>query len=330
MKKTKIICTLGPSCSEMTVLKEMIRSGMNVARLNMAHGELEEHSQTIQKVRQAANEMNTYVPILMDVKGPEIRLGKLKEAGYELRKGDSLCLTTQDVIGDSKRVSVTYEELPSVLSAGCTILLDDGMIELSVTAVDDRDVQCTVLNDGLLKPRKGINLPGISTTLPGVTERDIAHIRFGLGLGIDMIAMSFVRKAEDIEEVRELLAENNAAHVQIIAKIENMEGMDRLEEIVQASDGIMVARGDLGVEIPMEDVPLAQLQMIERCREAGKPVIIATHLLESMQLNPRPTRAEVSDVGLAVMQGADVIMLSGKVQQGHIQYNLPPPLLLLL
>ncbi|GBF78006.1 pyruvate kinase [Paenibacillus sp. 598K] len=317
MLKTKIICTMGPACDNIATLKAMISGGMTVGRLNMAHGELEDHIQRIRNIRQAASELGTRVPVMMDIKGPEVRIGRLREEYCELIAGETLTLTTVETLGDAERIWVNYAELPLVVKSGDRILIDDGLVDLTVQDVTDTEVRCLIVSGGKLKPRKGVNLPGIRTTLPGVTERDIAHIAFGIEHGVEMIAASFVRKAEDIYEIRQLLEEQGAPHVQIISKIENEEGVLNLEAIIEASDGIMVARGDLGVEIPIEDVPLMQLRMIEQCNLAGKPVIVATHMLESMQYNPRPTRAEVSDVANAVLQGADVVMLSGESAAGN-------------
>lgn len=316
MRKTKILCTLGPSCDSVATLVEMIQSGMTLVRLNMAHGELDDHISRINNVRQAASTLHTTIPILLDIKGPEIRIGKLKEPFVELRKDDEIILTTTQIMGDQNRISVTYEDMPSVLHPNSRILIDDGLIEVCVMSVEDQDIRCKVVNGGILKPRKGVNLPGVKTTLPGITERDVQHILFGLKNEIDFIAVSFVRKSEDILEVKRILLEHDASHVQVISKIENEEGISNLDEIIDVSDGIMVARGDLGVEIPVEDVPLIQQKIIEKCNEAGKPVIVATHMLDSMQVNPRPTRAEVSDVTTAVLQGADVLMLSGETAAG--------------
>ncbi|AIQ64704.1 pyruvate kinase [Paenibacillus stellifer] len=316
MRKTKIICTIGPASESVETLKEMIAAGMTVARLNMAHGELEEHSARISNVRQAASELGTFVPIMMDIKGPEVRIGKLKEDYVTLKAGEQLTLTTEEILGDEKRISVNYPDMTSVIKPGDRILIDDGLIDLTVTGVNGSDMECRIVSGGLLKPRKGVNLPGIHTTLPGVTERDIKHIHFGIGEKIEMIAASFVRKGDDIREIRSILHANGAGHVQIISKIENHEGMINLDDIIEASDGIMAARGDLGVEVPIEDVPMLQKEMIDKCNQAGKPVIVATHMLESMQINPRPTRSEVSDVANAVLQGADVVMLSGESAAG--------------
>lgn len=316
MRKTKIICTMGPACDSVETLKQMIQAGMNVARLNMAHGELSDHSGRIERIRQAARETGEIVSILMDIKGPEVRIGKLKEPSYELKAGNLLTLTTEMQPGDAETIAVNYAELPLVVKPGNTILIDDGLIQLTVESVTDKTVVCRIVSGGLIKPNKGVNLPGIHTTLPGVTERDVRHIAFGVEQGVDIIAASFVRKAEDVRQIRALLEEHQAGHIQIISKIENEEGVDNLDAIIEASDGIMVARGDLGVEIPVEEVPMIQREMIEKCNLAAKPVIVATHMLDSMQVNPRPTRAEVSDTANAVLQGADAIMLSGESAAG--------------
>lgn len=316
MLKTKIICTLGPACDSVDTLKQMIQAGMTVGRLNMAHGELEEHVARIKRVRQAAAELHTFIPIMMDIKGPEVRIGKLKEESCLLQAGHELILTADEILGDAQRISVNYPDMPKVVKAGDRLLIDDGLVELTVLATEGNDIHCKIVSGGVLKPRKGVNLPGIKTTLPGVTERDINHIQFGLENDVEMIAASFVRKGEDIEEIKSILKSHNAEHVQVYSKIENEEGFHNLDAIIKASDGIMVARGDLGVEVPVEDVPMLQKTMIEKCNLAGKPVIVATHMLESMQVNPRPTRAEVSDVSNAVLQGADVVMLSGESAAG--------------
>ncbi|MFB5762571.1 pyruvate kinase [Paenibacillus medicaginis] len=321
MLKTKIICTIGPASDSVPVLKEMIQAGMTVARLNMAHGELDEHVQRMKNVRKAASELGTYVPIMMDIKGPEVRIGKLKEESCELKTGEELVLTTEEILGDAKRIGVNYPDLTRDVKAGDRILIDDGLIDLTVIAVEGTEIRCRIVSGGKLKPRKGVNLPGIHTSLPGVTERDVKHIEFGIQNQVEIIAASFVRKGEDILEIRRILKSHNAGHVQIISKIENQEGMENLDAIIKASDGIMVARGDLGVEVPIETVPMLQKEMIDKCNLAGKPVVVATHMLESMQVNPRPTRAEVSDVFNAVTQGADVVMLSGESAAG--KYPVP-------
>ncbi|MBH5317692.1 pyruvate kinase [Paenibacillus sp. GSMTC-2017] len=316
MSLTKIVCTMGPSSNSISILKEMMNAGMNVARLNMAHGELSDHSGRISLIREAAAEASAVVAVMMDIKGPEVRIGTLQEDSYELQTGAKLTLTSRDIVGDGNCVAVNYEDMPKVVTIGSRILIDDGLIELIVESIEGTEIICTIMNGGRLKPRKGVNLPSIRTTLPGVTERDIRHIAFGVKEGVDIIAVSFVRKAEDILHVRQLLEQAGAGHIQIISKIENEEGVENLDSIIEVSDGIMVARGDLGVEIPAEDVPMIQREMIQKCNLAGKPVIVATQMLDSMQVNPRPTRAEVSDVANAVLQGADAIMLSGETAAG--------------
>lgn len=316
MRKTKIICTMGPACDSVPVLKAMIEAGMNVARLNLAHGDLEEHRKRMDNVRQAAAELDAPVAILLDIKGPEIRTGLLKEAACVLKAGERITLTTEQIAGDAERLSVSYQDLPRDVHVGSRILIDDGLIELLVEAVEGSEVHCRIANGGTIKPRKGVNLPGIRTSLPGVTERDVQHIAFGIEQGIDIIAASFVRKAADIMEIRQLLKDREAGHIQIVSKIENEEGVENLDAILAVSDGLMVARGDLGVEIPAEEVPVVQKLMIQKCNLAGKPVITATHMLDSMQINPRPTRAEASDVANAVLDGTDVVMLSGETAAG--------------
>ncbi|TVY10243.1 pyruvate kinase [Paenibacillus cremeus] len=316
MRKTKIICTMGPSCESVEVLKELIGAGMNVARLNLAHGDVEEQRKRIRTIRQAAAETGAHIAIMLDIKGPEVRIGLLKDKSYELKAGERLTLTTERIEGDAGRISVSYQELPQDVRPGNSILIDDGLIELKVLEVMGTEVHCRIVNGGVIKPRKGVNLPGIRTSLPGVTERDVQHILFGIEENIDMIAVSFVRRAEDIMQIREMLESRKAGHIQLISKIENEEGVEALDAILAVSDGLMVARGDLGVEIPVEDVPLIQKQMIHKCNLAGKPVITATHMLDSMQSNPRPTRAEASDVANAVLDGTDVIMLSGETAAG--------------
>lgn len=315
MKKTQIVCTMGPACLSASILEEMIEAGMNVARLNLAHGELEDHRQRIVAVREAARKMNAAVEIMLDIKGPEIRTGLLQESAYTLKSGQYLTLTTEQIIGTDKRISVSYD-LTRDVKIGSSIMIDDGLIELQVVRIEGTETVCVIKNGGVIKSRKGVNLPGIRTSLPGVTEKDKLHIQFGIENGVDMIAMSFVRNAEDVEEVKQMLAAKGAAHIKVISKIENQEGMDELDAIIAASDGIMVARGDLGVEIPIEDVPIAQKKMIAACNKAGKYVITATQMLESMQQQPRPTRAEASDVANAVWDGTDAVMLSGETASG--------------
>ncbi|MGZ9583232.1 pyruvate kinase [Paenibacillus marinisediminis] len=315
MRKTKIVCTIGPASESLDKLKQLILAGMNVARLNFSHGDYEEHGKRIVNIRQASKELNKTVAILLDTKGPEIRTGVLAEEPIELVQDEFLTLTTEEILGDKHRISVTYKDLPSDVEVGSTILIDDGLIGLTVVGIDRTEIKCKIVNGGTIKSRKGVNVPGVSISLPGITEKDANDIRFAIEQGLDFIAASFVRKASDVMEIRKLLEEHNA-DIQIISKIENHEGVENLDEILEVSDGLMVARGDLGVEIPAEDVPLVQKRMIEKCNLAGKPVITATQMLDSMQRNPRPTRAEASDVANAIFDGTDAIMLSGETAAG--------------
>ncbi len=316
MRKTKIVCTIGPSSESLENIKKLIEAGMNVARLNFSHGDFEEHGRRIQAIRQASRELNKTVAILLDTKGPEIRLGKLKEEPIDLVQGEYITLTTQEILGSKERVPVTYAGLPSDVQIGSTILIDDGLIGLTVVDIQDTEIKCQIVNSGPIKSKKGVNVPGAAISMPGLTEKDVRDIEFGIGQGIDFIAASFVRRPSDVLEIRELLERHNARHIQIISKIENQQGVDNLDEILDVSDGLMVARGDLGVEIPAEEVPLVQKRMIEKCNRVGKPVITATQMLDSMQRNPRPTRAEASDVANAIFDGTDAIMLSGETAAG--------------
>ena len=316
MRKTKIVCTIGPASESPEVLRKLILAGMNVARLNFSHGDYEEHGSRIRNIRQAARELGRNVAILLDTKGPEIRVGKLKEEPIELVQGDTIVLTTEDVLGGKERISISYKNLPSDVAPGSTLLIDDGLIGLTVEEVRGSEIVCRINNGGTLKSKKSVNAPGVKISLPGITEKDRADILFGIEQGVDFIAASFVRKAQDVMEIRQLLEEHGATHIQIIAKIENQEGVDNLDEVLQVADGLMVARGDLGVEIPAEKVPLVQKLMIKKCNLAGKPVITATQMLDSMQRNPRPTRAEASDVANAILDGTDAIMLSGETAAG--------------
>jgi len=316
MRKTKIVCTIGPASESLEMMKKLIEAGMNVARLNFSHGDFEEHGNRIKNIRQASKELGKTVAILLDTKGPEIRIGKLKEEPIELVENEYLTLTTEEILGDKDRIHVTYKNLPNDVTVGSTILIDDGLIGLTVVDIQGTEIKCRIVNGGQIKGRKGVNVPGVKISLPGITDKDAADIVFGIEQGIDFIAASFVRKASDVLEIRELLEKHNASHIQIISKIENQEGVDNLDEILEVSDGLMVARGDLGVEIPAEEVPLVQKLMIEKCNLVGKPVITATQMLDSMQRNPRPTRAEASDVANAIFDGTDAIMLSGETAAG--------------
>lgn len=316
MRKTKIVGTIGPASESKEMLSKLIASGLNVARLNFSHGDFEEHGNRITRIREACQQLNKNVAILLDTKGPEIRTGGLVEKSVQLNQGEKFVLTTEQIKGDQHRVAVTYLDLPKDVSPGATILIDDGLIELVVERVEGHDIECVIINGGTLSSNKGVNVPGVQVALPGITEKDANDILFGIERGVDFIAASFVRKASDVLEIRELLEKHNAPHIQIISKIENQEGVDNLDEIIEVSDGLMVARGDLGVEIPAEEVPLVQKMMIEKCNIAGKPVITATQMLDSMERNPRPTRAEASDVANAILDGTDAIMLSGETAQG--------------
>lgn len=316
MRKSKIVCTIGPASESLENIKKLILAGMNVARLNFSHGDFEEHGNRITTIRQASKELGKTVAILLDTKGPEIRTGKLEVEPIELVQDEYLTLTTEEILGDQNRISITYSDLPNDVQVGSTILIDDGLIGLTVVDIQGTEIKTRIVNGGTIKSKKGVNVPGVAISLPGITEKDTNDIIFGIGQDIDFIAASFVRKASDVLEIRALLEKHNASHIQIISKIENQQGVDNLDEILAVSDGLMVARGDLGVEIPAEDVPLAQKLMIEKCNIAGKPVITATQMLDSMQRNPRPTRAEASDVANAIFDGTDAIMLSGETAAG--------------
>ncbi|WP_058303376.1 pyruvate kinase [Gorillibacterium timonense] len=316
MRKTKIVCTIGPSSESEEMLSKLIGAGMNVMRLNFSHGDFEEHGNRIINLRNACKKLNKSVSILLDTKGPEIRTGKLKEEPIELVTDETLTLTTEEILGDKNRISVTYTDLPKDVEVGSTILIDDGLIGLEVTGVQGTEIICRIVNGGTIKSKKGVNVPNVKISLPGITEKDANDIIFGIEQGIDFIAASFVRKASDVLEIRELLEKHNATHIQIISKIESQEGVDNLDEIIEVSDGIMVARGDLGVEIPAEEVPHVQKEIIRKCNALGKPVITATQMLDSMQRNPRPTRAEANDVANAILDGTDAVMLSGESAAG--------------
>ncbi|KHD84642.1 pyruvate kinase [Heyndrickxia ginsengihumi] len=318
MKKTKIVCTIGPASESVEMLETLMKNGMDVARLNFSHGDFEEHGARIRNIRQAAANQNKTVALLLDTKGPEIRTHNMQDGAIELIEGTNVTISMKEVLGTTEKFSVTYEGLIDDVTAGSKILLDDGLIELEVTSIDkaNEEIHTKVLNRGVLKNKKGVNVPGVSVNLPGITEKDAQDILFGIEQGVDFIAASFVRRPSDVLEIRRLLEENNALHIKIIPKIENQEGVDNIDEILAVSDGLMVARGDLGVEIPTEAVPLVQKELIRKCNTLGKPVITATQMLDSMQRNPRPTRAEASDVANAIFDGTDAIMLSGETAAG--------------
>lgn len=316
MRKTKILATLGPSTNDVEIIKDLIRSGINSARLNFSHGSYESHEEIINKLKQAREELNAPVSLVLDTKGPEIRIKTFAEDKIYLDQGDEFTLTTQDIVGDNTRVAVTYENLPHDLEEGSRVLIDDGLIELRVKSLTDTEIICTAVNSGFLSSRKGVNIPDVYVNLPSLTERDIEDIKFGIKMGVDYIAASFIRSANDIVKIREVLEQNGGEKILIIAKIESRDGVNNINSILEVADGIMVARGDLGVEIPPEEVPLVQKHLIQRSNLTGKPVITATQMLESMVKNPRPTRAEANDVANAIFDGSDVIMLSGETASG--------------
>ncbi|ORE70767.1 pyruvate kinase [Aerococcus urinae] len=319
LKKTKVVCTIGPASEDPETLVELAKAGMDVARMNFSHGDHDEHLARIKAIRQVEREAGKRIAVMLDTKGPEIRTHNMKDhAPVFLEKGKTVKISMTEVEGTQDMISVTYPQLINDVHVDSHILIDDGLVDLRVTDIDfDKGIVTTVVeNSGLIKDKKGVNIPGVSVSLPGITEKDEADIRFGLENGIDIIAASFVRKPEDVLEIREILEETGNETVQIIPKIETQEGVDNIYGILQVSDGLMVARGDLGVEIPTEMVPVVQKELIRKCNAAGKPVITATQMLDSMQRNPRPTRAEASDVANAILDGTDAIMLSGETAAG--------------
>lgn len=316
MRKTKIVCTIGPASEGPETIRALIRAGMNVARLNFSHGALDEHLQRINNLREAAAEQGANLALLLDIQGPKIRVGRLKSGPVELIPGQEYTLTVEPYEGDETKIHVDYPHLNRDLRPGSVIYIDDGLLELRVQAVKGPDVICHVVVGGELNSRKGLSLPGVDVDLPPITNEDAAHIRFGVKHGVDFVAASFVRRGEHVEAVRRIVQEAGGSQ-HIIAKIESSAGLRNIDEIVAAADGIMVARGDLGVEIAAEEVPLAQRMLIRKCNLAGKPVITATQMLDSMIRNPRPTRAEVTDVSNAIFEGTDCVMLSGETAMGR-------------
>ena len=316
MRKTKIICTLGPAVDSEDMLRTLIRAGMDAARFNFSHGSHPEHLARLNRLKSVRDAMGRPVATILDTKGPEIRIKSFDAKTVTLETGDPFTLTTDDVVGDRSRVSVTYPKLHQELAPGQQVLIDDGLVAIRVEEIAGHDIRCTVENGGTLSANKSINIPGVHIRLPALTEKDVADIRFGVENDFDYIAASFVRRAADVEAVRQVLRDCGGENVKIIAKIENQEGVDNVDEILAAADGIMVARGDLGVEIPAARVPVLQKQMIRKGLQAGKPVITATQMLDSMMRNPRPTRAEVSDVANAVFDGTGCVMLSGETAGG--------------
>ncbi len=316
MRKTKIICTLGPAVDNEESIRQLMQAGMNAARFNFSHGTHESHLATLQKVKKVRDELGLPVATILDTKGPEIRVGLFKEGKVVLEEGQTFTLTTRQVEGDATVVSQSYKGLPSDVKEGDHILIDDGLIDMVVTERTDTDVVCQVENGGPLSNNKSVNVPGAKINLPALTEKDRGDLKFAAENGMDFIAASFVRKASDVHEIRGELRRHGGGGIRIIAKIENQEGVDNLEEIIEAADSIMVARGDLGVEIPLWEVPAIQKRMISKTTMAGKPVVTATQMLDSMTRNPRPTRAEVSDVANAVFDGTSCVMLSGESANG--------------
>lgn len=317
MKRTKIICTMGPNTDDEEMMRKLAKAGMDIARFNFSHGDHEEQKTRMDLLKKVRKELKLPIAILLDTKGPEIRTGIL-EGGQKvyLEEGSQFTLTTEQIEGNNIRCSQTYKDLPKDVKVGDTILIDDGLIQLTVENVTDTDVVCRVVNGGELGQKKGINVPNVEVKLPAITEQDKNDILFGIEQDIDFIAASFVRNAEAIKEIKELLRANGGERIDVIAKIENAEGVHNIDKIIKAADGVMVARGDLGVEIPAHEVPHIQKMIIRKCNESYKPVITATQMLDSMMRAPRPTRAEVTDVANAIYDGTDAIMLSGETAMG--------------
>ncbi len=315
LKKTKIICTQGPSTEKPGIIEQLIENGMNCARFNFSHGDHQEHLGRINMVREAAKKAGKVISLILDTKGPEMRLGEFKDGKVMLEKGNKFTLTFEDIPGDETHVSVNHKGLYTEVKPGDTLLLSDGLVALKVDEIKGKDIVTTIQNSGKMSTKKRVAAPGVSLGLPPISEQDAKDIVFGCQQDMDFVAASFIQRPEDVLAIRKLIEENNG-HMQIIPKIENLEGVKNFDKILEVSDGIMVARGDLGVEVPAEDVPLIQKEIIKKCNKAGKPVIVATQMLDSMERNPRPTRAEVSDVGNAILDGTDAIMLSGETASG--------------
>ncbi len=316
IRKTKIICTMGPNLFEKGLIADLMKAGMNVARFNFSHGDHESHRRNHAEVCRIRDELGLPVATLLDTKGPEVRVRSFREGKVTLQPGQLFTLTADDVEGDETRVSITYKNLPQDVKAGCAILIDDGLIGMVVEKIEGSNILCRVSNGGVVNNNKGVNIPGVHLNMPFISEKDRSDIIFAAREGFDYIAASFTRSADDILQMRQILKENDGAGINIIAKIENMEGVENIDEILRVVDGVMVARGDLGVEIPLEDVPALQKELIQRCLALGKPVITATQMLDSMIKNPRPTRAEATDVANAIYDGTSAIMLSGETAVG--------------
>ena len=315
MRRAKIVCTLGPAVESVEKITELIDAGMNMARLNLSHGSHDEHQNRLDLVRVASKKANKAVAILVDLQGPKIRLGRFSSGPHELSRGDIFTITTDDIAGTKDKVSTTYKGLPGDCKAGDAIMIDDGKVSVQVVQVKGNDVITKVIQPGMVSNNKGINLPGVAVSLPALSEKDIADLRWGLKAGVDFIALSFVRNAADIKDIHKIMDEVGVK-VPVIAKIEKPQAVENLQEIVDTFDGIMVARGDLGVELPIEDVPMVQKSCITMARESAKPVIVATQMLDSMISNSQPTRAEATDCANAVLDGADALMLSGETSVG--------------
>ncbi len=315
MRRAKIVATIGPATESSEQIRALIDAGMNVARINRSHGDEDTHTKVFHRVREAAEESGKAVAILVDLQGPKIRLGRFIEDQHELAEGDILTITTDDVPGTKERVSTTFKGLPEDVSEGDIILIDDGRVSVKVLEVTETDVRTQVVIPGPVSNNKGLNLPGVAVNVPALSEKDADDLRWGLKMGADYIALSFVRSARDYEDVAKIMDEEDI-HVPVIAKVEKPQAVDNLQEIVESFDGVMVARGDLGVELPLEEVPLVQKRAVELCQQNAKPVIVATQVLESMISSPRPTRAEASDCANAVLDGADAVMLSGETSVG--------------
>lgn len=317
MKKTKIICTMGPNTEDEQLLKRLVEAGMDVARFNFSHGSYEDHKRRMDKVKRVREETGVPIALMLDTRGPEIRTGLLKNGkSVEIQDGAEFIFTTKEIEGDSKRVSVTYENLHNELKKGDIVLVDDGLLKFEVMKIQGTEIICHTIHGGVLFMRKGVNIPNVKINLPAITQKDKEDILFGIEQDIDYIAASFIRSASAVLEIKAFLKEHHAEHIDVISKLENAQGVDNMEEIIAASDGIMVARGDMGVEIPVEKVPHIQKQLIQKCKEQFKPVITATQMLDSMIRNPSPTRAEVTDVANAIYDGTDAIMLSGESAVG--------------
>lgn len=312
IRKTKIVCTIGPSTQSVEMLEKMINAGMNVARINFSHGSVEEYLEKVNNIRTASKNVGKPVSILLDTKGPEIRTGVFEEGGCKFTKGDEVTIKKEEVIGNHEQFSISCKEVFSDVKVGDTILIDDGKMNLTVISRGQDEFRCLVNNNGFIKTKKGVNIPNVKLSMPFLSKKDLDDINFGVENNFDIMALSFVRRADDVLQVRQVIDKHHANNIEIIAKIENQEGFDNLREILQVADGIMVARGDLGVEVSSELVPLYQKEMIRIANEYGKPVITATHMLESMITCPRPTRAEASDVANAILDGSDAVMLSGE------------------